>query len=77
MLNKYLFVCHVGCGPFPQKNRVFRMHVKAMVLPWQRILKAWIFSPLGLLSTSLAWLYEYTSDWDVFFLLFWHIKVIW
>ena len=31
MLNKYLFVCHVGCGPFPQKNRVFRMHVKATV----------------------------------------------
>ena len=20
MLNKYLFVCHVGCGPFPQKT---------------------------------------------------------
>ena len=23
MLNKYMFVCHVGCGPFPQKKQGF------------------------------------------------------
>ena len=28
---------------------------------------AWFFSPAGSVSTSLAWLYEYNCDWDVFF----------
>ena len=36
-----IFVCLPCClWAISSKNRVFRMHVKAMVLPWQRILKA-------------------------------------
>ena len=70
MVNKYLLVCHVGSGPFPQKQSFLHACIKAMCCHGNASSKAsegLIFSPVGSVSTSLAWLYEYNCDWDVFF----------
>ena len=69
-MNKYLLVCHVGSGPFPQKQSFPHACIKAMCCHGNASSNAsdgLIFSPVGSVSTSLPWLYEYNCDWDVFF----------
>ena len=69
-MNKYLLVCHVGSGPFPQKQSFPHAYIKAMCCHGNASSKAsdgLILSPVGSVSTSLARLYEYNCDWDVFF----------
>ena len=70
IVNKYLLVCHVGSGPFPQKQSFPYACINAMCCHGNASSKAsdgLSFSPVGSFSTSLAWLCEYNGDWDAFF----------